>query len=125
MMNNQPNEILRAFEPVTPKNSGLSESSLALIRQTLAPFPSVRRALLLGSRAKGNFYTGSDVDIALEGSSTLTVMDIAAELNERLPLPYFFDIVSLDELDSMPLREHIFRVGRVLFRRNNHHEDSQ
>lgn len=95
------------------------------MRQTLASFPSVQRALLFGSRAKGNFHSGSDVDIALEGSSTLTAMDIAAELNERLPLPYFFDIVSLDELDLLPFREHIFRVGRVLFRRNNHHKDSQ
>jgi predicted nucleotidyltransferase len=99
----------------TPQNSGLSEETLAMIRTTLQAFPTVRRALLLGSRAKGDFHAGSDIDMALEGASTLVALDVSAELNEYLPLPYFFDVVALDDVANTPLGEYIERVGTVIF----------
>jgi predicted nucleotidyltransferase len=37
------------------------------IREVLEGHPNVRRAVLFGSRAKGNFREGSDIDLALEG----------------------------------------------------------
>ena len=39
------------------------------IRAVLVRHPSVTRAVLFGSRAKGNFREGSDIDLALEGES--------------------------------------------------------
>ena len=35
---------------------------------------------------------------------------IASELDE-LPLPYRFDVVALESIRSLPLREHVDRVG--------------
>lgn len=46
---------------------GLWESDLLAIRRVLEKYPEVRQALIFGSRAKGNYKPGSDVDIALKG----------------------------------------------------------
>ena len=45
---------------------GLSDNDLLSIQSVLQHFPQVEQAILYGSRAKGNYKTGSDVDIALE-----------------------------------------------------------
>lgn len=104
---------------VTPETSGLSAATLAVIRETLASFGLVESALLFGSRAKGTFHAGSDVDIALIGADTLVAMDVSAHLNERVALPYFFDVVALADVANTALGEHIERVGMLLFDRNN------
>lgn len=46
---------------------GLKDSDITAIRQILSQFPEVQRALVFGSRAKGNHQNGSDVDLALKG----------------------------------------------------------
>ncbi|UZK04729.1 nucleotidyltransferase domain-containing protein [Venatoribacter cucullus] len=48
-------------------NWGLSEREIALLRAALAAHPNVQRAVLYGSRAMGNYRTGSDIDLTLEG----------------------------------------------------------
>lgn len=105
---------------VTPETSGLSAATLAVIREALASFGGVESALLFGSRAKGTFHAGSDVDIALIGADTLLAMDVSSYLNERVPLPYFFDVVALADGANTSLGEHIERVGQTLFERNNY-----
>ncbi|MFN9945187.1 MAG: nucleotidyltransferase domain-containing protein, partial [bacterium] len=44
------------------------------IQQVLAGFPEVEKAVLYGSRAKGNYKPGSDIDLTLFGE----------ELDERV-----------------------------------------
>jgi nucleotidyltransferase substrate binding protein (TIGR01987 family) len=51
----------------TPDTSGLSPTVIDRIRTVLGACPAVERALLYGSRAKGNYHRGSDIDLALEG----------------------------------------------------------
>jgi hypothetical protein len=41
---------------------------------------------------------------------------LALDLDE-LPLPYRFDLVSLERIQHPPLAEHILRVGVVLYER--------
>ena len=105
---------------LTPETSGLSAETLTVIREVLTSFDQVESALLFGSRAKGTFHAGSDVDIALIGADTLLAMDVSTHLNERVPLPYFFDVVALADTTNTPLGEHIERVGQMLFNRNNY-----
>lgn len=109
-----------AIPVVTPETSGLSTETLAVIREALASFGSIESALLFGSRAKGTFHAGSDVDIALIGGDTLLAMDVSTHLNERVPLPYFFDVVALTDTANTPIGEHIERVQMLLFDRNNY-----
>jgi predicted nucleotidyltransferase len=47
---------------------GLTHSDLHAIKQVLAKYPQIEQAIIFGSRAKGNYKPGSDVDIALKGA---------------------------------------------------------
>ncbi len=90
---------------------GLSEHELRLLRDTLRRHPRVVGAILFGSRAKGTHSPQSDVDLAVVGNLTpLEAESIAGEL-EELPLPYHFEVQSLERITHEPLREHIGRVG--------------
>lgn len=102
-------------------NHGLSDSTVAKIRGVLARFPAIDKALLYGSRAKGNYRSGSDIDLTLHGS-TLTpriLADIADALDELL-LPYSIDLSIFEQLNHAALRAHIERVGVVLYERAPH-----
>ena len=71
---------------------GLTERDLAHILSALRQFPQIEQALIFGSRAKGTCKTGSDVDLAIKGKA-ITYQDVTRLsdlLNERFPLPYFF-----------------------------------
>jgi hypothetical protein len=49
---------------------GLSETTLSTVRAILAAHPKVESAIVYGSRAKGNYKPGSDIDLTLMGSVT-------------------------------------------------------
>ena len=49
-------------------NHGLTDATVAQIHEVFARHPEVEKAVLYGSRAKGNFKPGSDVDLTLGAS---------------------------------------------------------
>ena len=97
---------------------GLSDATLAQICATLAEFPQVAQGVLYGSRAKGNFKPGSDIDLTLRGDGlTLSLLgDIDMALDDLL-LPYEIDLSIYDQLGHAELVAHIDRVGRVIYQR--------
>lgn len=97
---------------------GLNTQILERIRGVFACHPTVIKAVLYGSRAKGTHKTGSDIDLTLYGN-TLTQQDLSTlddELDDLL-LPYTIDLSLFHALAHAPLREHIERVGVVLYAR--------
>ncbi|MGE5353661.1 MAG: nucleotidyltransferase domain-containing protein [Syntrophothermus sp.] len=48
---------------------GLDENIIEQIKSVFASFPEIEGAVLYGSRAKGNFKNGSDIDITLMGEN--------------------------------------------------------
>ncbi len=97
-------------------NSGLSPATVAGIRQVLASFPPVESAVLYGSRAKGNFKPGSDIDLTLFGPDINgdVLADIANALDDLL-LPLVIDLSVYSMLDNQELIDHIDRVGVVFY----------
>lgn len=94
----------------------LSSVELRMIQAVLRRHPEVTSATVFGSRAKGTHTERSDVDLAIEGDvSPLRAEAIAAELDD-LPLPYRFDVLSLEHTPHETLREHIARVGICILR---------
>jgi predicted nucleotidyltransferase len=91
---------------------GLTEKDWALIISAIKSFASIEQAVLFGSRAKGNYKNGSDVDLAIKGKAVSyeAVVELSEIFNESVPLPYFFDVVDYAQVDKK-LREHIDRVG--------------
>lgn len=97
---------------------GLPDKTIAIIRQILAEVPAVKKAVIYGSRAKGNYKPGSDIDLTLYGEELdlRIVGEIAARLDES-PIPYQVDLSIFERLDHAGLREHIERVGVVFYQR--------
>ena len=73
---------------------GLSPDALNQIIAILAQCPAVEEAILFGSRAAGTFQAGSDVDLAVRGT-TLGFQDVLFLKGafEDSTLPYFFDVI--------------------------------
>ena len=97
---------------------GLSDTIIEKICNVLSRHSSVEKAVLYGSRAKGTFKPGSDIDLSLHGA-TITLNELAeidSELDDLL-LPYTFDLLIFDTLSHVKLREHIERVGKVFYQR--------
>ncbi len=99
---------------------GLTDITINKIRAVLARFPEIEKAVLYGSRAKGNFKTGSDIDLTLHGKAiTSDLRAKAASALDDLLLPYTIDLSVFHELNHASLRQHIERVGVVLYERDN------
>ncbi len=96
---------------------GLPQASYELITDLLRQYQEVDEAVVFGSRALGNFRPGSDVDLALKGAdiTPLLALDISAQLNERMPLPWFFDVLDYNSIGNPALKAHIDTYGKQLF----------
>ena len=106
---------------MTEQRFGLSVATIDKIHGVLAQHPNVQRAVIYGSRAKGNFKPGSDIDLTLfaaEGKdiSHRELADILDEVDDLL-LPYTMDLSAFEHLNHDKLREHIERVGVVFYQR--------
>jgi uncharacterized protein len=97
---------------------GLSEDSMAIIHAIFKKYDAIEKAVIYGSRAKGNYKQGSDIDLTLFGETLTTdhLMRIAQDFDNSM-LPYMVDISVFDLLDNPSLRDHIHRVGIVFYER--------
>ena len=96
---------------------GISRRSFDLLLKTFKDFPEIEQVLLFGSRAKGNFKTGSDIDLAIKGKEVgqNLIFRLKSIFNERLPIPYEVDVVGYEYLDHQSLKEHIDRLGKKIY----------
>lgn len=97
---------------------GLTDIDIAKINDVFAKLPNISKVLIFGSRAKGNFREGSDIDLALFGEALdhELILKLLAEIDD-LNLPYLFDICVYDLLDSPNFKEHIDRVGQLFYKK--------
>lgn len=97
---------------------GLTEETIDKINRVFSEHPQVEEAVLYGSRAKGNFKNGSDIDLVLKGEKLdpSIVNKINLEIDDLL-LPYSFDITSLSQISNHDLIDHIKRRGIVFYSR--------
>lgn len=94
---------------------GLSEETIKAITDAFAQFPEIEKAVLYGSRAKGNFKNGSDIDICLFGSIDLPLLQKIETKIDDLLLPYIVDLAVYSNIRNQDLIDHIERVG-ILFK---------
>lgn len=99
-------------------NTGLNNSDIKKIQSVLNLHSEIEKAILFGSRAKGNYKPASDIDLTLVGNDlTLTIQQkIENELDDLL-LPYKFDISIYHIITSNELVAHIERVGQLFFQK--------
>lgn len=96
---------------------GLPEKDTQAIQGTFREFPQVSEAIIYGSRAKGNYRPGSDIDLTLKGNdlSHHDLLNIELALDDLL-LPYKMDVSLHYQLDNPQLLDHIARVGKLFYK---------
>ena len=96
---------------------GLSDRTLATLDSIFRKYPGIQQAILYGSRAKGNFRKGSDIDLTLKTDGTFTRTDllrIAGDFDDS-DMPYFVDVSIYEKLSNPDLKALIDRVGKVQY----------
>jgi len=91
-------------------HSGLRENDIIYMQQLFSKIPGMHRVRLFGSRAKGNWKQGSDIDLAIEGDVTreeLAMLKYAFQYES--PFPFSCDIIKYSTSDQS-IRDHIDRV---------------
>ena len=99
---------------------GLKETTIQKICGVLRRHPQVEKAILYGSRAKGNYKNGSDIDLTLRGTADLTLnvlYRIMDELDDLL-LPYTIDLSIFNDISDLEVIDHIQRVGVTFYDRS-------
>lgn len=95
---------------------GLSEITIQKICTVFAGYPQVEEAVLYGSRAKGNYKHGSDIDLTLRGQSlTWDILYKLLQEIDDLMMPYTVDLSILDHIRDPDLVKHIERVGVMFY----------
>ena len=72
----------------------------------------IRKVMLFGSRARGDYHKTSDVDLAIVSDFDIRAMLLAAFEASRLP--YTFDVVLYGGQHNQRLRDAIEREGKLL-----------
>ncbi|MBF0399498.1 MAG: nucleotidyltransferase domain-containing protein [Magnetococcales bacterium] len=99
---------------------GLADETIEKICSVFECYQEIDKAVLYGSRARGNFKPGSDIDLTLYGENlTFDLCATVAEAMDDLLLPYTVDLSVFDTLEQTKLREHIERVGVKIYERSN------
>lgn len=96
---------------------GIYPKSYQEIQRIIENCVSIKEVVIYGSRAKGNYREGSDIDITILGAPTKDdISKLWQDLDDSF-IPYKFDISIYNDLKSDSLKEHIERVGKIFFKR--------
>ncbi|WP_304067436.1 nucleotidyltransferase domain-containing protein [Pedobacter glucosidilyticus] len=99
---------------------GLELNDIQKIKTVFMDYPQLDSVLIYGSRAKGNYRPASDIDLTLIGKDLTSSLlsEIEFKLDDLL-LPYKFDISIYDKISDSQFLDHIKRVGKEFYRKQN------
>ena len=95
---------------------GLSDKVVNRLKMVFAENAKVETAIIFGSRAKGNYKEGSDIDIVIKGLE----LNFEDRLNlmqklDELGLPYKIDLINYYNITDLDLIDHIDRIGIIFY----------
>jgi len=101
---------------------GLPKDTIQKINNTFKKYPEIEKINIYGSRAKGNYKNGSDIDLSLYGKSIDTTIlgKLITELDE-LPTPYMFDINIYKNITNQDLKSEINKNGKIFYKNTSSH----
>ncbi len=99
---------------------GLPKETIERICCVLKTNPQVETVILYGSRAKGNYKNGSDIDLTFTGCDlNLHVLNRIDNEIDDLLLPWSFDLSIYSQIETQDLIDHIERVGILFYQKEN------
>ncbi len=93
------------------EETGIRKEVIEEIRNFARKY-QVKKVILFGSRARGDYKRTSDIDIAVSGGD---FAEFALDVEEETSTLLEFDIVNLDREMQDELREAIEREGKLLY----------
>lgn len=98
-------------------NFGLPQRTVDELIEYFKSKPEIDKVIIYGSRAKGNYRNGSDIDFAICSDDEKYFFRIAGELDE-LPTPYKFDVINYKNLsDADNIKKSIDEYGKIFYMR--------
>jgi uncharacterized protein len=97
---------------------GISIQNIDQIISIFSDVSKIEEVIIFGSRVKGSFKPGSDIDLAVKGSN-LTFDDLLklyGKLDE-LNLPYKLDLILYNDINDKEVLSHIKRLGKVFYKK--------
>ncbi len=98
---------------------GLTEDVTNSLCQIFEKTDAVEEVLVFGSRAKGTYTSGSDIDIVLKGTAITfdTLLTVMSAI-ENLQLLYRTDVLNYNTIQDKDVLDHIDRIGQTLWKRH-------
>jgi len=95
---------------------GLSDSVIKELQDVFRRHANIKKVLIFGSRSKGNYREGSDIDLAVVGNNIdyNQLLSILCEIDD-LGLLYSVDLLDYTKKKGTPIGDHIDRVGQVFY----------
>ena len=94
---------------------GISQNALDKIKTVLFSMQGVEQVILYGSRAKGNYREGSDIDLTVKGKLNFdNLVKMSVNLDD-LKLPWKIDLSLYNQIENKDLLDHIDRVGITIW----------
>ena len=98
---------------------GIYPKSYQVLQKIFSLHSNVLEVKIYGSRAKGNYREGSDIDLVIMNDIDFNELSIIIDEIEESIIPYLIDISIYNMLNSENLKEHINRVGKVFYTRES------
>ena len=95
---------------------GLSDTVIKELQDVFRRHANIDKVLIFGSRSKGNYRAGSDIDLAVIGKDIdyNLLLSILCEIDD-LDLLYTVDLLDYQKKKGTPIGDHIDRVGQVFY----------
>lgn len=98
-------------------NFGLQTRTINNLLNYFSGKPEIEKVLIFGSRAKGTYHNGSDIDFAIWSNDDKYFYRIAGELDD-LPTPYKFDVINYKTLSHEGMKNSIDNDGVVFYQKS-------
>ena len=95
---------------------GLSDTVIKELQDVFRRHANIKKVLIFGSRSKGNYHAGSDIDLAVIGNDIdyNQLLSILCEIDD-LELLYSVDLLDYQKKKGTSIGDHIDRVGQVFY----------
>ncbi len=94
---------------------GFSQETVKKITKLLKKYPEIEQVKIYGSRARGDYRKGSDIDMAFFFQSNV---DLSCRLSwelDELATPYLFNVVDYHTMTNAELKKEIDKHGQIFY----------
>lgn len=98
---------------------GLKDNFIESIVDIFRKIDKVEKLIIYGSRVKGNYKVGSDIDLAIVGEISIELLNKIAIKLDDLDSPYTFDLCIYNKIKNNELKKQIDNTGELIYSKDS------